>query len=774
MRRASWHDGRAAASPGFRDVKGVARCPVGALREPCGWVSDGAGTRLWLSAAASSAGELRRQRRWTTPQVRAGHFAKRCPGLREAAARWREWLVNGLALLALLSVGIVWPDPASGADWADGRSGRLLLKSAPDAQPVEAVRVSVSMSAHVTGNVARVYVTHRFTNPTADWVEGLYVFPLPPGAAVDELQMRVGERVIRGEIRRKEDARAVYEQARQEGRRASLVDQERPNLFTTSVANIAPQSEVIVQIAYLDTVPFRDGRYTLNLPLAITPRYTPASSIGDAQSDAPPDTMSPSLAITSGYTRTSSIGNASSGATPERVTSAMQKAEIEVRLAPGFPLGSVRSLNHSVAITETSYGQEITLTAQDVPADRDFELIWTPVIESEVYAAAFAEEREDGAYVLVMVTPPEFTRTGSVPREVLFIIDTSGSMGGPSIEQARAALQLGVDRLTPDDRFNIIRFSNDATSLFDVPQPVDTRTRAAAARFIDGLTANGGTEMRRALELAFSMPPTPGLLRQIVFITDGSVSNEAGLVAMIRERLGNARLFTVGIGPAPNAYFMREAAVAGRGSYTFIAQVDQVRERMQDLFRKLEQPALVDLSLRWPGGASAELAAGLPGDVYAGDPLVIAARLERTPRGMLTLTGRTGDGVWVRQLPLQVVDGQAGIAKLWARERIADLLRSRRFGTDSGGAEAEIVRLALTHHLVSELTSLVAVDVTPVRPPGIDQRTEQAPTSAPAGSYWARSTGFAGTATPAPMWLLLGLLALGMAVALRWSVGARK
>jgi Ca-activated chloride channel homolog len=356
---------------------------------------------------------------------------------------------------------------------------------------------------------------------------------------------------------------------------------------------------------------------------------------------------------------------------------------------------------------------------------------------------------------------------------VIFIIDTSGSMSGSSIEQARAALRLGVGRLQPGDTFNIIRFSNDATSLFPTSQPAVGVNRQSAVDFIDGLVADGGTEMRNALELAFSMPPTLDALRQIVFVTDGSVSNEADLVKLISNRVGGARLFTVGIGSAPNAYFMREAAAAGRGSFTFIPQIDQVSERMGDVFRKLENPALVDLQLHWPGGAVATLAAKLPSDVYAGDPLTVVAKLSSLPQGVLTLNGRSGGGAWTRQLPLKIVSDRSGIAKLWARERISALARQKNLGGDATEAENQIVALALQHHLVSDYTSLVAVDDTPVRPVGVDARTEQVPVSAPRGTPWANTTGFAKTATPAPLLMLIGLLALGMAFALFMPVRVR-
>jgi Ca-activated chloride channel homolog len=402
-----------------------------------------------------------------------------------------------------------------------------------------------------------------------------------------------------------------------------------------------------------------------------------------------------------------------------------------------------------------------------VPADRDFELTWSPTVTPEMHAAAFVEEVGGDTYSLVMLTPPATVDSHTAPREVLFIIDTSGSMEGPSIRQAREALLLGVERLSERDRFNVIRFSNDATSVFAQPERVDTASRALALRFIASLVADGGTEMRGALELALSMPTASGFLRQIVFITDGAVSNEAEIVRMIHDRGGDSRLFTVGIGAAPNAWFMREAAAAGRGSYLFIADVSQVRDRMQDLFAKLERPALVDLALLWPGGVPAELAAEVPRDVYAGDPLVLVARLTEAPQGLLTLTGRDAAGDWVRQLPIRRLAGQPGIAKLWARERIGDLSRAQ-------GTESYITELALRHHLVSDFTSLVAVDITPVRPAGISARPDQASTSGPAGGAWGETTGLPQTATPATLLAILGALSLCISLLLTASPRSMK
>src|SRR5262249_5610645 len=281
------------------------------------------------------------------------------------------------ALLALLAVAFACPY-AFALEPDQARTGSLFLKPSAGAPAVEALRQHTSFRAQVTGNVARVFVSQEFTNTSDDWVEGLYVFPLSTDSAVDELLMHIGERVIRGEIQRKETARAVYEQARAEGRQASLVDQERPNMFTTSVANIAPHSSITIEIAYLETIPYRDGRYTLRLPLAITPRYNPRFGTD------PAGPMNVAAAREA---------NAVAGvdATPERVTSEQQQVNIDVELDPGFQLESVDSLHHQVATTVDSVGRHIKLAGSQVPADQDFELVWTPAVLHDVQGAVFAE-----------------------------------------------------------------------------------------------------------------------------------------------------------------------------------------------------------------------------------------------------------------------------------------------------------------------------------------------------------------------------------------------
>jgi Ca-activated chloride channel homolog len=656
----------------------------------------------------------------------------------------RSFLVSLLWSLALV-VCISAQRPVLAANAIENTpSGTLYLRRSAQEPVTEALRLATRMQVQVTGNLARVHVQQDFSNTGEDWVEGLYVFPLSKDGAVDELLMRIGERTIRGEVQEKTKAQALYNDARAEGRRASIVEQERPNLFTSAVANIAPHTTATIEITYLETLPFRDGRYTLNLPLAITPRYTPG---------APQDATGQMPAVAA------ALINAALGtsATPERVKAARQRVSIDIDLEPGFALGDVSSLHHAIETQNAPSGKRVSLHTEDAPADRDFELTWTQAADKQVTGSAFAERIGGETFALLMLSTPQQMDEAVPAREVTFIIDTSGSMQGPSIEQARAALSMGIDRLTQADRFNVIRFASDYSKLFSSPQPVTDKSRALASGFVSALSANGGTEMRAPLETALSSPPDPELLQQIIFITDGSVGNEVELIKLIHDRIGEKRLFTVGIGAAPNAYFLGEAAVAGRGSYTFIAERDQVGARMRDLFAKLERPALIDLKVQWPEGMGVDLATPLPMDLYSGDPIVVLARMPQIVSGEVVISGLVRGVEWTQRLPLTSAGDASGLSKLWARERIGTLSRQMHFGSDREPLKAAIVELALKHHMVTEFTSLVAVDDEVVRSAGSPGHVEQAATSAPVGGAWA-TVGFAKTATTAPVLLCAGFV----------------
>jgi Ca-activated chloride channel family protein len=559
--------------------------------------------------------------------------------------------------------------------------------------------------------------------------------------------MRVGDQIIEGVIQERVAAKAQYEQAKQTGRRASLVEQERPNVFTTSVANIPPGAAITVEIEYQHVVRYDGGQFSLRFPMVVGPRYIPSAG-PDAARITPP------------------VEHPSRGP--------LNPVRLRVELDPGVPLTRLEASYHEIHTLPLARGRIQVELAQDrVPADRDFELVWQPAADAAPTATVFTEDKGGEAFALLMVMPPTLVPLDGLhlPREVIFVIDNSGSMHGASIDQAKAALKLALHRLGPADRFNVIRFNHQTDALFTAAEAATTQNLRAADRYVSRLRAEGGTEMLPALQQALDGQAHPGRLRQVIFLTDGAVGNEAQLFATIRDRLGDSRLFTIGIGSAPNSHFMREAARLGGGTFTFIGSTAEVQEKMVALFGKLASPALTDIRLEWPGGSSADVVPERIPDVYLGEPVTVALRAATLPP-RLVLRGHLGLDQWERELTPNVGEAGSGLSVHWARGKIAALLDKRRPGAPDDEIGDAVLALALAHHLVTPYTSLVAIDITPVRP-GSDPLVSHAlKTNLPHGWDYTAVFGLGQGATDGPLNIAIGLTALLIAAGLSLA-GAR-
>jgi Ca-activated chloride channel family protein len=672
-------------------------------------------------------------------------------------------LLSGIAVaLALGFAAIVLAGNAQAAQTVklgDARTGALLLGTATPGEYVMAPTVETEVAISVTGMVARTRLTQSFHNPGTEFVEGIYVFPLPEKAAVDHLELRIGQRVIEGEIREKGEARQVYEKAKSEGRKAALVEQQRPNLFTNSVAHIGPNEMVRVTIEYQQSLAYENGRYRLRFPLAVTPRYVPAQAPIESLPDEPKARLT--------------FPGAMDGANPEALlqpafalaggSALVNPVDIAVAIDAGVPLGEVSSSYHDMRVEQPDADHAmVTLVKDQEEADHDFELTWTLAATAAPQAAMFTETRGGRDYALLMVLPPEpdaaqkaaFSR---VPRETILIVDTSGSMQGTSIAQAKAALSDALDRLTERDRFNVVEFNSVTRPLWPQALPATPANLEAARAWIAKLRADGGTEMAPALSFALDGSDTPGFLRQVVFMTDGGVSNEDELLRLIAQRLGRSRLFTVGIGSAPNGHFMTKAAQFGRGTFTYIGDVREVHEKMAALLEKIDAPVLQDVEIRWADGTPVETFPERVPDLYLGEPVVVSASGATFARTVI-VSGTSGNQPWSVALTPSSSPSASGVGALWARAKIASLMDAMRRGGDTSALRAQVVQVALEHHLVSAFTSLVAVDVTPTAA-GV-AKTAMVKTALPRG-YEAGS--IPQTDTPATLQLLLGLLALGAA-----------
>lgn len=625
-------------------------------------------------------------------------------------------------------------------------AGQLRLAGPFGYQP--AIQLEARLNVRVTGLVAHVTLEQSFRNDSEHWVEGEYLFPLPDQAAVNRLKLRIGERVILGEIREKQAAKKIYEQAKASGRKASLVEQRRPNLFSNRVANIGPGEVVSVELHYIERVQYADGVFSLRFPTTITPRYTPADfpaaeEVWQFQHPRPASQADP-----------------------------IQPISIKAEINMGLPLAAVESPYHEIALSRQQARYQVRLAKGAAPMDRDFLLRWQPLPDSAPRAALFHERVGEHEYALLMVLPPDpsapqSTSAGAIPRELVFVIDTSGSMGGSSIEQARASLAYGLGQLTPRDRFNIIEFNSRARALFPRALDANRHNLARAAEFVRHLDAGGGTEMKTALELALPLAEQPDQrLRQVVFITDGAVGNEIDLFREIERRLGASRLFTVGIGSAPNNWFMRKAAQAGRGDQVMIGNILEVQQSMQQLFTRLSQTALAHLEVDWPVAVDTYPRA-VP-DLYPGEPLLITARAsDSLLNSSVIVRGRGADAGWQTELsaappPVELEAAYTGISTLWARAAIEALLDEKVLGRDEQSVRDAVLPIALEHQVMSPYTSFVAVEQAPSRPAQLGLQKQAVANLRPRGQA-PQPFAWPSTATDSRLNLLLGLVALVLA-----------
>ena len=674
---------------------------------------------------------------------------------------FKSWLW----VLALVFFLLSGPEAAKaeGPTPNEMQSGSLLLRMESGYSTATLLDTDVGMN--ISGLVARVSVRQEFRNTTEEWVEGIYVFPLPDKAAVDRMRLHIGERFIEGEIQEKEHARKTYEKAKQAGQKASLVEQQRANLFTTKVANIAPGELVVIEVEYLEDIRYEEGQFSIRFPMTLTPRYISGSPLPDR--------------IGSGWAPdTDRVPDASTITPPQVTSSKAHNLSLTANVNAGIPLEIIASRYHPVSVGEENGQYTVSLRSGTVAMDHDFELVWRPVPSAAPRAMSFVETVDGKPYYLLMVMPPDQDEVPAVtmPRETIFIIDTSGSMHGVSIQQAKRAVQLALKGLKPTDLFNIIEFNSVTSELYSNSKPVTEQTMSEASQFVQSLQANGGTEMRPALSLALGSAPSEGHLRQVVFITDGSVGYEDELFSMIEDELGTARLFTVGIGSAPNSWFMRKAAEAGRGSYTFISALHEVREKMDGLFRKLEQPQVTDIELVWPSGVVVDSFPSTVPDLYLGEPITVKVEASGgfRPGDFVRVSGNSVGGGWTADLPVNIASEGPGIAALWARARIGELMDVERRSSEPEEVRSSIVETALTHHLVSKYTSLVAVDKTPVRPSGDPLNSEQVPNLMPYGQSTNAIFGFPATATDAPALRFIGFMSLLSALLLlmlQWTAG---
>ncbi len=590
----------------------------------------------------------------------------------------------------------------------------------------------------IVANIAAVDVTQRFSNPYASKIEAVYVFPLPDDAAVSGFVMTIGSRHIRGIIREREDAERLYAKARAAGRTASLLTQERPNIFTQSVANIEPGRGIDVDITYFHTLAYRDGWYEFVFPMVVGPRYNPPGTtdgVGAAE-------------------RHTGARNAGGQETEVQYLAPRERSGHDIALSididAGVPIDEIVCASHRVEIErdrrrtrDAQSRARVSIARGDTLPNKDFVLRYR-VAGDDVRSAIIAQAepsrgerggRTSGGYFTMTLVPPrELARQPRTPMELIFVLDCSGSMSGQPLTQAKAAVREALGMMTPDDTFQIIRFSESASAMGTAPIRATAANVRRGVRYVDSLSDGGGTEMIEGIRAALSFPNDGERLRFVVFLTDGFIGNEPDILAEVHRLIGRSRVFSFGVGSSPNRFLLDRMAKMGRGSVAYLGPNDDGGEVMRDFFTAASHPALTDIEIDWSAMAASDVFPGTgpvgvgetPGvacfgrpsdvpDLFVGRPVVLSGRFEgpvsALPRSV-RVRARVGGSERVIDVPISTADSDlaaSAMQKVWARQKI---LAMDEWSILPGWAHLAdgVQSVALRYGLMSSYTAFIAVD----------------------------------------------------------------
>ncbi len=670
---------------------------------------------------------------------------------------WRR-LAPCAVFLCLIALAVIATIPAAqDTDAVDENatgSGALRILN-PNGEPRGVCPLKhTDVKAEVSGFISRVNVTQVFSNPSSEKIEAVYVFPLPQMAAVDDMKLEIAGRVVRGKILRREEAQAVYDAARSAGQVAGLLDQERPNIFTQSVANIPPGAQVTITISYVETLKYEDGKYEFSFPTVVGPRYNPASPRGDVRPLNNPNTNAPDEI----KKRRPVPPTSSATGVPDRdhITPPVARQgrraghdiSIEVALDAGVTLDNVTSTSHEIEVGRTGSSTAVVkLKNQATIPNKDF-VVRYDVAGREIrdalltHRAANANGKE-GFFTFILQPPERVSASDITPKELVFVIDTSGSMMGFPLDKAKEMMKLALDGMNPRDTFNLITFSGDTRILFPEPVPATRDNLDKAQSFLESQRGGGGTEMMRAIQAA--LKPSGNNygatkpVRVVCFVTDGYVGNDMEIIAEIQKYSG-ARVFSFGIGNSVNRFLLDKMAEAGRGEVEYVSLTDDGSAAAHRFHERVQNPLLTDISLSWDNVAVTDIYPRRTPDVFSAKPIIITGRFTRPGTGKLHLRGRTASGEYKRDIAIEFPDMEPrhdALASLWARRKVDDLMGEDWIGIQRGQPRADvkeqITQMGLDYRLLTQFTSFVAVEEMTITEPGSPPRKIEVPVELPDG-----------------------------------------
>lgn len=617
---------------------------------------------------------------------------------------------NLLAATGTGAVGATSGKEAAKSPFTTEGSGTLTAMTGPGQKVGLCPLKHTAVTADISGYVARVTVKQTFSNPFTKKIEAVYTFPLAENGAVDEMVMKVGSRTIHGTIKKREEARQIYEEAMAQGHVASLLEQERSNIFTQSVANIEPGKDIEVTISYIETLPYESGKYSFAFPTVVGPRFIPGNAVsGGAQGG--------------GFAPNTNQVPDASRITPTPVKEgerAGHDLSIDIHLNAGMPVSAVNSALHEVSIKNNGNSSaDISLVNKNTIPNKDFVLSWN-VAEDTIksgYLTYKNKEDKDGYFTLMLMPPKRVTPATTAPKELIFVIDCSGSQSGAPLQKAKDAMLYMLDHMNSNDTFQIITFNNSVETFSAKPELSSDEMKGRARDFINKMQARGGTWMAPAVEKACSTEADSHRLRIVTFMTDGYVGNDFEILGLVKKLRGNSRWFPFGTGNSVNRMLIDGMAKEGGGEAEYVLLNSSAQEVGKKFYERIGSPVLTDVKLSFDGLEVKEVFPKEVSDVYAERPLYFKGRYTAPRAGTITLTGFSAGKPYKQTMHVNFPEADKknpGIASLWARAKVDRLMSEDWFGAQQGQVNKEIkdelIATALKHHIMTQYTSFVAVD----------------------------------------------------------------
>ena len=581
--------------------------------------------------------------------------------------------------------------------------------SAVDQLPLK----STSVTVNISGTIADVVVSQVYSNTGKKPIEAIYVFPASTRASVYGMKMTIGERTITAEVQKREEARQAYEQAKQEGKSASLLEQDRPNVFQMNVANILPGDEIKTELRYTETVVPTESVYEFVYPTVVGPRYSnqPAANAPASEKWS----QNPYL---------------------HQGESAPYAFDIKARVSGGVPIQEMSCPSHkaTIAFQDKNIANIELDPNEHSGGNRDFILKYRLAGDQIESGLLLYEGKEENFFLLTAQPPKRVTPDSMPPREYIFIVDVSGSMSGFPLQISKTLVKELLTGLRPTDMFNVMTFSgaSDLFSEHSVPASPDNIRRAVD--LIQQQQGAGGTELLPAMQRALTLPRTESFARTVVIATDGYVTVEPEVFDLIRKHIGDANVFAFGIGTSVNRYVIEGMARVGAGEPFVIARADEA-PGMAEKFRKyVQSPVLTQVKLSFGNFQAYDVEpSGVP-DIFAERPAVVFGKWKGKPEGTITLSGLSGRQKWEKRIDVagtKPVDGNSALRYLWARSRVTQLSDYNKLEA-SDERVAEITRLGIKYNLLTAYTSFVAIDAQPRRQ-GAEAVTVKQPLPMPEG-----------------------------------------